>query len=445
MLEQRSLLSQFTRFTGATVASLMVFSLYSIVDGLFVAKGVGEFAMAAVNLAVPFTNILFSIAVVFAVGANTIIAIYLGRGEGERADSLLSQNLALLTAIGVTISLLVLVFTVPFARLLGANETTLDYTVHYLRGLAPFALCFIVSYNMEILVKTDGYPRIAIATVVTGCLTNCALDYLAIFVLNWGVWGAAVATGLSQLLTCVIYLRHFLCGRSTFHIVRFRMDWRIYRRLLPLGVADGVTELCNGVMIFLFNHVILRCIGDDGLVSYSIIAYTNTLIVNTMLGISQGSQPLMSYHYGKRDAAGCRRLLRYGFTASGLLTLVLFGGVMLLAPQLVLLFLGAGDPALNAASAAALRRYALSSLLMGFNILMGGFLTAVERPVGAICVSVGRGLAFQAAALLALAFTVGGTSIWFAPLISESVCLVVAAVFLRRFWRSPGDLADEQR
>ena len=347
--------------------------------------------------------------------------------------------------IGVAISLLVLVFTVPFARLLGANETTLDYTVHYLRGLAPFALCFIVSYNMEILVKTDGYPRIAIATVVTGCLTNCVLDYLAIFVLNWGVWGAAVATGLSQLLTCVIYLRHFLCGRSTFHIVRFRMDWRIYRRLLPLGVADGVTELCNGVMIFLFNHVILRCIGDDGLVSYSIIAYTNTLIVNTMLGISQGSQPLVSYHYGKRDAAGCRRLLRYGFTASGLLTLVLFVGVMLLAPQLVLLFLGAGDPALNAASAAALRRYALSYLLMGFNILMGGFLTAVERPVGAICVSVGRGLAFQAAALLALAFTVGGTSIWFAPLISESVCLVVAAVFLRRFWRSPGDLADEQR
>ena len=140
MLEQRSLLSQFTRFTGATVASLMVFSLYSIVDGLFVAKGVGEFAMAAVNLAVPFTNILFSIAVVFAVGTN-IIAIYLGRGEGERADSLLSQNLALLTVIGVAISLLVLVFTVPFARLLGANETTLDYTVHYLRGLAPFALC----------------------------------------------------------------------------------------------------------------------------------------------------------------------------------------------------------------------------------------------------------------------------------------------------------------
>ena len=435
MLEQRSLLSQFTRFTGATVASLMVFSLYSIVDGLFVAKGVGEFAMAAVNLAVPFTNILFSIAVVFAVGTNTIIAIYLGRGEGERADSLLSQNLALLTVIGAAISLLVLVFTVPFARLLGANETTLDYTVHYLRGLAPFALCFIVSYNMEILVKTDGYPRIAIATVVTGCLTNCALDYLAIFVLNWGVWGAAVATGLSQLLTCVIYLRHFLCGRSTFHIVRFRMDWRIYRRLLPLGVADGVTELCNGVMIFLFNRIILRCLGDDGLVCYTIIAYVNTLIINTMLGISQGSQPLVSYHYGKEDAAGYKKLLRYGFTAVGIMTAVIFAGVMIFAPQIAGIFLGAEKPELLGSAAGALRRYGLCYLLLGSNILMGGFLTAVERPKAAISISVGRGLAFQAGALLLLAAAVGGTGIWFAPVISEALCAVMAVWFLRRFLR----------
>lgn len=435
MLEQRSLLSQFTRFTGATVASLMVFSLYSIVDGLFVAKGVGEFAMAAVNLAVPFTNILFSIAVVFAVGANTIIAIYLGRGEGERADSLLSQNLALLTVIGAAISLLVLVFTVPFARLLGANETTLDYTVHYLRGLAPFALCFIVSYNMEILVKTDGYPRIAIATVVTGCLTNCALDYLAIFVLNWGVWGAAVATGLSQLLTCVIYLRHFLCGRSTFHIVRFRMDWRIYRRLLPLGVADGVTELCNGVMIFLFNHVILRCIGDDGLVSYSIIAYTNTLIVNTMLGISQGSQPLVSYHYGREDHAGCRKLLRYALTTVCVAAPLLFLGLYVFAPQIVSAYLSHASAELVDYSVHAFRRYSISYLLVGFNVVIGGFLTALERPVPAISISVGRGLVLQSAVLLTLAAVFGGDALWYTPILSEAMCLAMSLFFLRRYRR----------
>ena len=288
----------------------MVFSLYSIVDGLMVSKGVNEYAMASVNLAVPFTNVLFSIGVIFAVGTSTIIAIYLGQNQGEKANSLFSQNIVLLTCVGLTITVLVFVFLEPFAVLLGAKGVTYQYTIDYLRGLAPFALCFIISYNMEVLIKTDGYPRLAILTVVTGCLANCVLDYIAIFLLDWGVWGAAVATGLSQLLTCIIYLRHFLGGHNTFHFVKFRMDWGIYKRLIPLGFADGVTELCNGVMIFLFNRVILRCLGDDALVSYTIIAYVNTLIINTMLGISQGSQPLVSYHYGKGDAAGYKKLLR---------------------------------------------------------------------------------------------------------------------------------------
>ena len=432
MLNERSLLSQFLHFVAATVASLMVFSLYSIVDGLFVAKGVGEYAMAAVNLAVPFTNVLFSIGIIFAVGTSTIIAIYLGQGQGEKANSLFSQNTVLLTCIGLTITVLVFLFLEPFAVLLGAKGVTYQYTIDYLQGLAPFAVCFIASYNMEVLIKTDGYPRIAILTVITGCLTNCVLDYVAIFLLDWGVWGAAFATGLSQLLTCVIYLRHFLRGHNTFHFVKFKMDWRIYKRLLPIGVADGVTELCNGVMIFLFNRVILRCLGDDGLVSYSIIAYVNTLIVNTMLGISQGSQPLVSYHYGKDDTAGYRKLLRYGFTAAAM-TAVIFAGVMLFAPQIAGIFVDAEKPWLVADTAGALRRYGLCYLLLGSNILMGGFLTAVERPVGAICISVGRGLAFQATALLALAFTVGGSAIWYAPLLSEAVCAGMAVWFLLRF------------
>ena len=435
MQDQRSLLAQFLRFSSATVASLMVFSLYSIVDGLFVAKGVGDYAMAAVNLAVPFTNVMFSIAVTFAVGTSTILSIYLGQGNREHANRLFSQNLVLLVVIGLTITALVLIFLEPFALLLGAEEETLGYTMSYLRGLAPFAICFIVSYNLEILVKTDGRPMLAILTVCIGCLTNCVLDYVAIFVLNWGAWGAAFATGLSQLLTCVIYITHFLGKHTTFHLVRFRPEGSIYRRLIPIGLADGVTELCNGVMIFLFNHVILRCIGTDGLVSYTIIAYTNTLVVNIMLGVSQGSQPLVSFQYGRKDSEKYRRLLRYGLITVAIMTAVCFAGIFLLAPQLVHIFLGSEKPLLNAASTGALRRYALSYLLVGFNILMGGFLTAVERPRSALCISMGRGLVLQAGVLLLLAVLWGGSSIWFAPLCSELLCFAMALILMRRFRR----------
>lgn len=431
MLSGRSLFSNFIRFSTATVASLMVFSLYSIVDGLFVARGVGEYAMSAVNLSVPFLNALFSVAVLFAVGTSTIIAIYLGEGKGENANSLFSQNAALLTVLGLIVTALVLIFLEPFALLLGAEELTLPYVKDYLLGLAPFAFCFMVSYNMEILVKTDGHPRVALLTVITGCLTNCVLDYVAIFWLHWGIFGAAAATGISQLLTVVLYLRHFLGGHSTFRLTRFRFDRHIYRRLLPIGVADGLTELCNGVMIFLFNHTILRCIGERGLVSYTIIAYANTLIINTMLGISQGAQPLISFHHGRRDEGGCRKLLRYGLTSAALVACLCFAALWLLSPQLVQLFLGTEDAALNGYTVTVFRHYSLSYLLVGFNIFIGGYLTAREKPRGAIAISTGRGLIVQAIALLTLAFTLGGDAIWFAPVISETLILILSLILLK--------------
>lgn len=431
MLSERSLLSNFIRFSTATIASLMVFSLYSIVDGLFVARGVGEYAMSAVNLAVPFMNAMFSIALLFAVGTSTIIAIYLGEGKGENANSLFTQNAVLLLVMGVALSVLVIVFLEPFALLLGAEEMTLPYVKDYLLGLAPFAFCFMVSYNMEILVKTDGHPRVALLTVITGCLANCVLDYVAIFLLDWGIFGAAVATGVSQLLTVVLYLRHFMSKRSTFHFTRFRFDFSIYRRLLPIGVSDSLTELCNGVMIFLFNHTILRCIGERGLVSYTIIAYANTLIINTTMGISQGAQPLISFHYGRKDEGSCRKLLKYGLISAAAVTVLCFALMWIFAPQLTQAFLGLEDLALNDYTVDAFRRYGLSYLLLGFNVFIGGYLTARERPKSAIAISTGRGLIVQAAALLTLAATLGGDAIWFTPVISEAVVLVLSLLLLR--------------
>ena len=436
MQKKQSLLKQFFHFSAATVASLMVFSLYSIVDGLFVARGVGEYAMTAVNLSVPFVNLLFSIAVIFAVGTSTIIAYLLGQKNAQSANKLFSQNLATLVVIGVTISVLVLAFTEPLARLLGAEEVTLEYTIHYLQGLAPFAVCFMISYNLEVLVKTDGRPRLALVTVCVGCVTNCVLDYLAIFHWGLGIWGAAAATGLSQLLTCIIYLTHFLGKHTTFHPVRFRMDWKIYRRLLPIGISDGLTELCNGLMIFLFNHTILRCIGTDGLVAYTIIAYANTLVINITMGVSQGSQPLISFQNGRGDGTAIGNLLRYGLRTMCGIAAVCFTVLFLAAPKLVAVYLPEAGAEMLTFATDAFRRYSLCYLPVGFNIYIAGFLTAMERPLPAVSISTGRGLILQGSILLLLAAVLGGSSIWFAPVISEVLCLGLSVFFLLQLRRT---------
>ena len=436
MQKKQSLLKQFFHFSAATVASLMVFSLYSIVDGLFVARGVGEYAMTAVNLSVPFVNLLFSIAVIFAVGTSTIIAYLLGQKNAQSANKLFSQNLVTLVVIGVTISVLVLAFTEPLARLLGAEEVTLEYTIHYLQGLAPFAVCFMISYNLEVLVKTDGRPRLALITVCVGCVTNCVLDYLAIFHWGLGIWGAAAATGVSQLLTCIIYLTHFLGKHTTFHPVRFRMDWKIYRRLLPIGISDGLTELCNGLMIFLFNHTILRCIGTDGLVAYTIIAYANTLVINITMGVSQGSQPLISFQNGRGDGTAIGKLLRYGLRTMCGIAAVCFTVLFLAAPKLVAVYLPEAGAEMLTFATDAFRRYSLCYLPVGFNIYIAGFLTAMERPLPAVSISTGRGLILQGSILLLLAAVLGGSSIWFAPVISEVLCLGLSVFFLLRLRRT---------
>ena len=335
------------------------------------------------------------------------------------------------------VPVVVLLFLEPFARLLGADEITLDYVKHYLLGLAPFSVCYLVSYNLEVLVKTDGFPRYALFTVIAGCLTNCVLDYIAIFWLDMGVFGAAVATGISQLVTCISYFAHFFSKKCTFRLRKFRFDPRLYARILPIGLSDGVTELCTGLMIFLFNRTVLKCIGTDGVVTYTVIAYATTIIINLMVGVSQGTQPLVSYQYGKEDYTSCRKLLRYALTTVCVLAPVLFVLIFLFAPQIVRAYLSHATDELIAYSIQAFRKYSISYLLLGFNIVIGGFMTANERPVPAICISVGRGLVLQSAVLFALAVSFGGDAVWFTPIFSEFLCLVFSLRALKAYRRHP--------
>lgn len=170
-------------------------------------------------------------------------------------------------------------------------------------------------------------------------------------------------------------------------------------------------------------------------VTYTVIAYATTIIINLMVGVSQGTQPLVSYQYGKEDYPSCRKLLRYALTTVCVLAPVLFVLIFLFAPQIVRAYLSHATQELIAYSIQAFRKYSISYLLLGFNIVIGGFMTANERPVPAISISVGRGLVLQSAVLLTLAAAFGGEAIWYTPVLSEAMCLVMSLLFLRSYRR----------
>lgn len=431
---------KFLKFVLPSIASMWAFSLYTMVDGVFVARGVGETAMSAVNLSAPFTSLVFMVGILLATGTSTVISVALGRGEIEEARNYFNQNLAVTVCVSLILAALVLLNLERAALFLGATPDTLDYVKEYVGTIAVFAVFFTVSYNLEVQVKANGAPQVSTVGVASCALMNVALDALFVMGFGWGVWGAALATGLAQVTSTSVFLGYFLTHRERLRIQRFRLGLGAYRRIVPLGLSEGLNELSNGLVIFLFNHTILRFIGEQALPAYTIISYVNTLVLMTMTGTAQGMQPLVSFSLGAGRRRDCHRLLKYGLAAAALFAGLSFALGELGAPLIVGAFLKRSSP-IFAYSVSALRLYGWSFLVVGFNVVFAAFFTAVERPVPAFAISLSRSLVLLAASLLAMAVLFGDRGIWLSTFVSELGCLCITAVcaavyFRRRDWET---------
>ena len=242
-LEGMSLKKKFWRFVWPSVVAQWIFALYTMVDGMFVARGVSEVALSAVNIASPFVNFLFSVSILFAVGTSTVVAIFLGQGRQREANQANTQNMVVTGVLSLFIMLMVRLCLDPIVSFLGATQSTQEYVKHYILSLLPFTWWFIISYTFETLVKTDGFPRFAAAAVASGALVNCVLDYLFVMVFHWGIGGAGAATGLSQMVPVFLYLKHFLGPKATIRFARPVWDLGQFIRVVKIGLSSGFTEL----------------------------------------------------------------------------------------------------------------------------------------------------------------------------------------------------------
>jgi Na+-driven multidrug efflux pump len=430
-LEGKSLKRDFFKFILPAVASQWVFALYTMVDGMFVARGVSETALAAVNISSPFVTGMFALSLTFAVGTSTIVALMFGQNKIREAREVFSQNMTVLTIVSLLITAAVLAGLKGFAGFLGATEVTMPYVKEYISTIAPFAVCFILSYSFEILISTDGYPALATIIVSLGVVLNCILDYLLVMVWHKGVSGAAFATGISQTVVIVFYLKHFLGKKGTIKFCRHPFRPGLIARELKNGFPSGITELSAGIITFVFNQAIIRFLNEDAIVSYSIIAYVNAIVVMSMVGVAQGCQPLISYYYGKGEREKCRRLLKYELCTVAAASVFAVGVCYLLADKIVGIFISPELEELSAYSAGVFRIFILSFLLAGYNVVAAGFFTAIEKSGTAVVISLGRGLVMLVVSMAVLTTLFGGKGIWWAAALSEALCLVVSIRLLK--------------
>lgn len=412
---------------------MIIFSLYSMVDGFFVSKYVGVEALSAVNLSMPFINIVFALGIIAAVGSQTMCGVFIGRKNYMKANKIFSFNIKTVTIFSIILTVLFYFNMDTIARLLGATEDLKPLVIDYLGYIVYFVPFLMISYNFEVMVKVDGFPRLAVATVITCGLSNVILDYVFVGLMGHGLAGAAVATGFSQVISTVVYLIHFTVGKSNLEFVEVKFSFDTLKSIFSLGVGDFVSEVGIAMIVLFYNIFIIKFLGEKSIATFSVISYVNNLALTCFAGITQGTQPLLSYYYGKKDYDSLKKLFRLA-TAAIFVTGVVFLAASQLFPERIFrIFLDVDKETLSY-SVESLRKFSISFMITGFNVLIAAVCVSFLKPKYSVTINILRSFVTIYLALFVLTM-VEPTLIWFASALSEAVTLIFAYYFYKRLSR----------
>lgn len=249
---------------------------------------------------------------------------------------------------------------------------------------------------------------------------------------GWGVKGAGIATGLSQVFSTIFFLIHFLRKNSTLNFSKFRIDFKTLRKIVFIGFPDSTTELSCGIVVLLFNLSLTKYIGENALIYYSVINYINTLVLMTMMGITQGMQPLTSFYYGAGNIDNVKKLLKMGIKATIIASVAVFAICMAFSRPIVSLFIHPEETMLFNEGVRVFKIFSISFLLVGINVIISGFFVSVEKPSISTVISLGRGLVIVVLSLISMILIFGGQGIWMTTIVSEFICLILSLVFLKK-------------
>ena len=422
------------RFVLPCIGTMLFTSIYGVVDGLCVSNFVGKTAFAAVNLIMPLPQLLGTIGFMLGTGGSAIVGITLGEGDQKKADRYFTMFMLAAVISVAVLSVLGFVFLRPIAVLLGAKGELLDYAVRYGRILMVSLPTFALQNMFQSFFVTAEKPNLGFwFTVGAGC-TNMVLDVVMVGIWGWGVEGAAIATFISQLVGGVLPVFYFLNhnNSSRLHLCKTEFHGRVLRDACINGSSELMTNLSMSLVNILYNYQLLRLAGENGVAAYGVIMYAAFLFVAVFVGYAVGSAPIVSFHYGARSHAEVHNLYQKSLRLIGVVAAVMTAVSMVIIPYVARIFVGY-DVSLLELTTRAFRLYALSFLIMGFNVYASSFFTALGDGVTSALISFLRTLVFQVAAVLILPALFKTDGIWLAVTAAELAALGVSiAMFLTK-------------
>ena len=423
--------SRLLRFVLPCIGTMLFTSVYGIVDGLCVSNFVGKTAFAAVNLIMPVPMLVGSVGFMLGTGGSAIVGITLGEGDREKADRYFSLFVWTGLLAGIVLSAVGVLIVRPAAALLGAEGEMLDYAVRYGR-LLMLSLPFFILQNMfQSFFVTAEKPHLGFAFTVAAGVTNMVLDVVLVGMLHGGVEGAAIATFISQAVGGVLPVFYFINHNNTsrLHLCKTKVYGSVLRDACINGSSELMTNLSMSLVNILYNYQLLRLGGEDGVAAYGVIMYAAFLFVAVFVGYAVGSAPIVSFHYGARNHAEVHNLYSKSLRLIGVVAVVMTGISMVFIPYVSRIFVGY-DASLLALTNRAFRLYALSFLIMGFNVYASSFFTALGAGVTSALISFLRTMLFQVIAIIALPMLLGIDGIWLAVTAAELAALAVSAAML---------------
>ena len=419
---------EFRRYATPGILGMIGISCYILADTFFVSTGTGSLGLAALNIAIPAYNLMNGLGLMVGVGGATHYSLCRAQGDTAEADRTFTHTFILGLCIAVLFVLMGTVGVVPLSRLLGANAETLDMTVIYLRLLLCFAPFFVTNNVMIAFVRNDGDPGRAMAGMIAGSLFNIVFDWVFIFPCGLGMFGAALATGASPIISLLVLSGHLRKPTRGFHLLRERLKPRLLPRICAPGLSSLISEIASGITLLLINLVLLRIAGNTAIAAYGVIA--NLALVESAIftGLSTGVQPLIS----RGDARDRSRLLRWTATTALVISALMYVLVFAFASPITAAFNSEHDAALAAYAIPGLRIYFAGFLAACINIIAAAYFSAAGQASRGFIISLVRSIVAIPPVLFALSALLGVTGVWLTFPVVEALACALSVVFILR-------------
>ncbi len=417
------------QFVLPSIAMMIFTSIYGVVDGFFVSNYAGKTEFAAVNLIMPFPMMLGAFGFMVGTGGSALVAIALGEGKKKEANEYFSMLIYVTIVVGVILTALGIIFTKDIAILLGASDEMLEYCVAYGRWLMVSLTPFMLQNVFQSFLVTAEKPQMGLIVTVAAGLTNVVLDYLFIGVLQGGVVGAALATGISQFVGGVVPLIYFMRkNTSLLQLVRAKVNWKVLGKTCFNGSSELMTNLSLSLVNMLYNIQLMKFAGENGVAAYGVIMYVNFIFIAVYIGYAIGSAPIIGYHYGAGNKEEMQNVFGKSIGFNVVAGILMTVAAILLSGALASLFVGY-DVELYNMTKRGFAIYSISFLIMGINIYGSSFFTALGNGVISAFISFLRTLLFQLVAVLTLPIFFELDGIWMSIVVAEAVALLVTIGF----------------